>query len=58
MSTETKLDDDVRARVPGEMVEELQEIAHERTEPGNRVFVSDIVREALAEYLEQDREEN
>lgn len=40
-------DDDVRARIPSDWRDTLEEIAYERSEPGNKVDVSQLVREAL-----------
>ncbi|WP_226479128.1 CopG family ribbon-helix-helix protein [Natrinema amylolyticum] len=42
--------------IPDEMIEDVDEIAYERSEPGNSVSRSEIIREAIEEYLErQDR---
>ncbi|GAB3669601.1 CopG family ribbon-helix-helix protein [Halopiger thermotolerans] len=39
--------------IPDEMIEEVDEIAYERSEPGNSVSRSEIIREAINEYLER-----
>lgn len=52
MSADTTFDDEVKARVTSERRSTLEEIAHERSEPGSRVTVSDLVREAVDEYLD------
>lgn len=46
-------DDDVRVRITSERRERLEEIAHARSEPGETVTPSHIVREAIDDYLEQ-----
>jgi hypothetical protein len=58
MSAGTSLDDDVRARINSGSVRRLEEIAHDRSEPGNKVTVSDLVREAIDEYLQRHSDEN
>jgi hypothetical protein len=45
----TKLDGSIRTRIPSEWEEYLETEAHERSEPGDPVTVSDIVRESLEE---------
>lgn len=42
----------ITLRVPGSWVEGLDEIALDRSEPGNRIGTSEIAREAFAEYLD------
>ncbi|WP_226040814.1 ribbon-helix-helix protein, CopG family [Natrinema sp. DC36] len=39
--------------IPDEMIEEVDEIAYERSEPGDSVSRSEIIREAIDEYLER-----
>jgi predicted DNA-binding protein len=46
-------DDDVRVRITSERRKRLEEIAHARSEPGETVTPSHIVREALDKHLEQ-----
>ncbi|WP_226041542.1 ribbon-helix-helix domain-containing protein [Natrinema sp. DC36] len=46
-------DDDVRVRITSERRKRLEQIAHARSEPGETVTPSHIVREALDEYLER-----
>lgn len=38
--------------VPPEIKKEVEAIALDRSEPGNRTTNSDVLREALAEYLD------
>lgn len=47
--TSIYLDEDLKA--------DLDEIAHERSEPGNRVSRSAIIQEAAEEYVERHRSE-
>lgn len=51
------LNRDLRIRVTEEKRRKVEELAHELSEPGNRVTVSDILRQALEEYLEQSDDE-
>jgi hypothetical protein len=44
-----KYDDDIRTRVPSEWVDFLETEAHELSEPGETVHVSDLVRDAISE---------
>jgi metal-responsive CopG/Arc/MetJ family transcriptional regulator len=43
----------VNFRVDEDVLSDVDEIAHARSEPGNRVTRSDIIREALDKYLEK-----
>jgi len=51
MDADGRYDDDVRARISSEMTERLEQLALDRSEPGDRVTSSDLLREAVAEYL-------
>jgi len=57
MSDEDTLDDDIRTRISEETGRELDELAIERSEPDNRVTRSDLVRDAIDEYLQRYRTE-
>jgi hypothetical protein len=46
----------ISAKVTGEMKEEVAEAAWQRSEPGDRIAESQIVREALRDFLELDEE--
>lgn len=46
----------VSAKVTEEMKEEVAEVAWRRSEPGDRITESQIVREALRDFLELDEE--
>ena len=48
-------DDDVRVRITSHQRRRLEEIAHARSEPGDTVTPSHVVRDAIDDYL--DREE-
>lgn len=39
-----------------EQREQLDDIAYERSEPGQRVSVASVAREAIAEYLNEEDE--
>ena len=39
--------------LPEEMVAELDDIAHERSEPGSRVSRGQVIREALDDYIRE-----
>lgn len=39
--------------IPDEMIKEVDEIAYERSEPGDSVSRSEVIREAIKEYLER-----
>ena len=46
----------VGVRIGLERREHLEEIAHERSEPGENVTISDVIRDAIDEFLtERDR---
>jgi hypothetical protein len=47
----------VGAKVPVFLKEKVQREALERSEPGERVNESDVLRDALAEYYDLDRTE-
>lgn len=40
--------------LPDEMIDRVDEIAYERSEPGESVSRSEIIREAIDEYLERN----
>ncbi|MFB6237551.1 MAG: ribbon-helix-helix domain-containing protein [Halopenitus sp.] len=39
--------------IPDELLDEVDEVAHDRSEPGDRTSRSEVVRDALEEYLER-----
>lgn len=39
--------------LPDKMVDEVDKIAHERSEPGSPVSRSEVIREAIGEYLNE-----
>ncbi|WP_394340604.1 ribbon-helix-helix domain-containing protein [Natrinema ejinorense] len=39
--------------LPDEMIDEVDEIAYERSEPGDSVSRSEVIREAIGEYLDR-----
>ncbi|WP_172704571.1 CopG family ribbon-helix-helix protein [Natrinema thermotolerans] len=39
--------------LPDEMIDEVDELAYERSEPGDSVSRSEVIREAIEEYLER-----
>ncbi len=48
--------EDIRVRLTPEQREQLDTIAHERSEPGDKETLSSVVREALSEYLDETHE--
>lgn len=48
--------EDIRVRLTPEQREQLDKIAHERSEAGDRETLSSIVRQAIAEYLNEKDE--
>jgi len=58
MASDQTFDAAIRVRVGSDRDERLEEIAHERSDPGNKVTKSDLVREAIDDFLEEvDTEE-
>lgn len=57
MSGTSELNTDLRVRVSQEKRQRIEELVDERSEPGHRVTVSDILRDALDEYLEEHDED-
>jgi predicted DNA-binding protein len=47
------LNKELRIRVTEEKRKRIEKIAHERSEPGDRVSLSDVLREAIDEYLDR-----
>lgn len=47
---EVQREETVSVRVPLRVKTELQQLAYERTEPGNRVSMSELVCEAIEEH--------
>ena len=47
----------VSARIHPDTKDELERIAYEQSSPGNRVHCSELVREAIDEYIERYGEE-
>ena len=43
--------------IPDGLLSKIDKIAHERSEPGERVSRSEVVREALSEYVERHEDE-
>lgn len=52
MSTERQLNQELRVRVSEKRRMEIEEIVDERSEPGERVTLSDVLRDAIDEYVE------
>lgn len=48
-----RYDDSIRVRITSDRREKLEEIAHRQSEPGRKVTVSDLAREAIGEFLRQ-----
>ena len=46
----------IGAKVPVEMKERLEAVALDRSEPGNRVTTSEVLREAVELYFETELE--
>lgn len=47
----------VAASIPTNQKNALEYLAHERTSPGNRTYVAEIVAEAIEEYLGNNYED-
>jgi predicted transcriptional regulator len=56
MSTEQVKSEEVKARVSEDLRARLEELADERSSPGHRVTVSEIVREGLWDYLNRQED--
>jgi Arc/MetJ-type ribon-helix-helix transcriptional regulator len=56
MSETQKLNTDLRVRVSEEEREKVEVLVDERSEPGKRVSISEVLREALNEYLDEHEE--
>jgi predicted DNA-binding protein len=52
MTDGTQLNTDLRVRVSEETRRRIEALALERSEPGDQVSVSALVREAISEYLD------
>lgn len=50
--TNEPADENISARVPRSLYLEIEQEALERSEPGNRVTVSTLVREILADHVD------
>lgn len=50
---EQKYSGHLRVRLDTDRRKQLEAVAHDRSEPGDRVTVSDIVREAIDDHLEE-----
>ena len=48
----------VSAMAPLEVKEQLHRIAYERSEPTDRVSLSEVVREALQDYVDEHTDES
>lgn len=46
--------EDIRVRLTPEQREELDKIAHERSEPGDRETLSSVVRQAISNHLDEN----
>lgn len=53
MNDSHSLNTDLRVRVSEEKRDRIEQLVHQRSEPGHRVTVSDILRDALDEYFEE-----
>lgn len=51
-----QLSERIAVSLTPEQREELDDIAYERSEPGQRVSVSSVAREAISEYLNETDE--
>lgn len=49
--------DEIGFRASKELIHALDEIALERSEPGDRVTRSDVAREAVSEFIERNKTE-
>jgi len=54
MAEGQKYDDAIRVRVGSDRRRKLEEIAHERSDPGDKVTVSDLVRESIDDLLDSE----
>lgn len=48
-----QFEEDIRVRLSLEQREKLDAIAYERSEPGNRETLSNVVRDAISDYLDK-----
>lgn len=53
MADSQAMNTDLRFRVEKEQRKRLEKLAHERSEPGEKVTLSDLLREATDQYLEE-----
>jgi len=56
MSEKQQLNNDLRVRVSDEERQKIEILVDERSEPGARVSMSDILRDALNQYLDSQEE--
>lgn len=51
-----QLSERIMVNLTPEQREQLDDVAYERSEPGQRVSVASVAREAIIEYLNEDDE--